>query len=204
MEEFRIRTPDGYPREPRPARVGPVAAHLPELARLAPRGFGQYRRLVRVEVGTAAQRTTRRSGYAEGGIVKPDAWSNRKDMSPRNEERRRAESALERAVDVNPDVATDATRAAICAYVDLLVDDGLLPEAVVIAVKKILSRTASLHRLEPEAREEMRSALVSACIQRYFARRLPDDVRIATAPPLRLVRAERDAMRRSEAPDASV
>ena len=62
---------------------------------------------------------------------------------------------------MNPDVTADATRTAICAYVDLLADDGLLPEAVVIAFKKILSRTASLHRLEPETREEMRSTLVS-------------------------------------------
>ena len=133
-----------------------------------------------------------------------DAWSNRNDMSTRNEERRRAEAALERAVDVNPDVASEGTRAAICAYVDLLVDDRLLPEAVVIAFKRILSRSASLHRLEPEARQEMRAALVSACIRRYFTRRIPDDVRIATSPPLRLVRDERDTPRRSEAPDASV
>jgi len=135
--------------------------------------------------------------------MNPDAWSNRNDMSTRNEERRRAEAALERAVDVNPDVAAEGTRAAICAYVDQLTDDGLLPEAVVIAFKRILSGTASLHRLEPEAREEMRSALVSACIQRYFTRRIPDDVRIVTSP-LRLVRDERDAPRRSQAPDASV
>jgi len=61
------------------------------------------------------QRTTRRGDYAEGGIMNPDAWSNRNDMSTRNEERRRAEAALERAVDVNPDVAAEGTRAAICA-----------------------------------------------------------------------------------------
>jgi hypothetical protein len=145
----------------------------------------------------------RRSGSAEGGIMNPDAWSNRKDMSTRNEERRRAEVALERAVYVNPDVVSEVTHAAICTYVDLLVDDGLLPEAVVIAFKRILSRTASLHRLEPEAREEIRSALVSACIRRYFMRRIPDDMRIATSP-LRLVRDERDAPRRSQTPDAQV
>ena len=71
--------------------------------------------------------------------MKPDAWSNRKDMSTRSEERRRAEAALVRAVDVNPDVAAEGTRAAICAYVDMLADDGLLPEAVVIAFKTALS-----------------------------------------------------------------
>ena len=138
------------------------------------------------------------------GIVNPHAWSNRKDMSTRNEERRRAEATLERAVDVNPDVEAEGTRAAICTYVDLLADDGLLPEAVVIAFKRTLSKTASLHRLEPEAREEMRSALVSACIRRYFTRRVPDDVRIATSPSLRLVRDERAVADRSQAPDASV
>jgi hypothetical protein len=133
-----------------------------------------------------------------------DAWSNRKDMSTRNEERRRAEAALERAVDVNPDVDAEETQAAICAFVDLLAEDGLLPEAVVIAFKRVLSRAASLHRLEPEAREQVRSALVSACIQRYFRQRIADDVRIVRSTPLRLVRDEREAPRRAQTPDASL
>jgi len=141
---------------------------------------------------------------AEGGIMKSDAWSNRKDMSTRNEERRRAEKALERAVDVNPDVTAAETRSAICAYVDLLADDGLLPEAVVIAFKRILSNTASLHRLEPDTREEMRSALVSVCIRRYFGGQIADDVPIAKSPALRLVRDERDAPRRVHTPEASL
>lgn len=132
-----------------------------------------------------------------------DAWSNGKDMSTRSEERRRAEAALVRAVDVNPDVATERTRSSICAYVDLLADDGLTPEAVVIAFKSALARVDSLHRLEPEAREETRSALVSACIVRYFTRRVADDVRITKAPALRLVTDEREAPRRAQSPDAS-
>ena len=132
-----------------------------------------------------------------------DAWSNEKDMSTRSEERRRAEAALERAVDVNPDVAADETRSAICAFVDLLAEDGLLPEAVVIAFKRTVSRSGSLHRLEAEDREEMRSALVSACISRYFTRRVADDVRIARSPALRLVRDDREAPHRARAPDAT-
>jgi len=135
--------------------------------------------------------------------VKRDAWSNWKDMSTRSEERRRAEAALVRAVDVNPDVAAEETRAAIFAYVDMLADDSLLPEAVVIAFKTALARVESMHRLEAEAREEARSALVSACIRRYFTRRVADDVRIAKSPALRLVRDEREAARRAQGPDAS-
>ena len=132
-----------------------------------------------------------------------DAWSNGTDMSTRSEERRRAEAALVRAVDVNPDVATEGTRAAICAYVDLLADDGLFPEAVVIAFKSALARVDSFHRLEPEAREESRSALVSACIRRYFTSRVADDVRVTKSSTLRLVRDEREAPRRAESPDAT-
>jgi len=132
-----------------------------------------------------------------------DAWSNENDMSTPNEERRRAEAALERAVDVNPDVDAEETHSAICAYVDVLGDDGLLPEAVVIAFKRVLSRSAALHRLEPEAREAMRSALVSACIRRYFLRRVADDVRVTRSPALRLVRDDREAPRRVQSPDAS-
>jgi hypothetical protein len=131
-----------------------------------------------------------------------DAWSNEKDMSTRSEERRRAEAALVRAVDVNPDVAADETRSAICAYVNLLADDGLFPEAVVIGFKTALARAESLHRLEPEAREATRSALVSACIRHYFMRQPADDVRIARSPALRLVRDEHETPRRAQSPDA--
>lgn len=135
--------------------------------------------------------------------MKSDAWSNGKDMSTRSEERRRAEAALVRAVDVNPDVAAEGTRSAICAYVDVLADEGLLPEAVVIEFKRTLSRADSLHRLETESREETRSALVSACIRRYFTTRVADDVRSTKSSPLRLVRDEREAPRRAQSPDAT-
>jgi hypothetical protein len=132
--------------------------------------------------------------------VASDAWNNRNDMSTSSEERRRTEAALVRAVDTNPDVAAEATYAAVCAYVDTLAESGLLPEAVLIAFKATLGKSDSLHRREGEDRERVRSALVSACIRRYFARRVPDDVRIVRAPTLRLVRDEREPSRRS--PDA--
>src|SRR3954469_10762097 len=86
----------------------------------------------RCDVAIAWQRTTRR-GLAEGGIMTSDAWNNGNDMSTSSEQRRRTEAALVRAIDMYPDVSAATTRSAICAYVDLLVSDGLLPEAVVIA-----------------------------------------------------------------------
>jgi hypothetical protein len=123
-------------------------------------------------------------------------------MSTSTEERRRTEAALVREIDVNASVEAPATRAAVCAYVDLLADEGLPPEAVVIAFKSTLARAESLQQLEAEAREAVRSALVSVCIQRFFTRRVPDDVRITGMPTLRLVRDERDAPRRAPTPDA--
>lgn len=131
----------------------------------------------------------------------PDAWNNGNAMSTSSEERRRTEAALVRAVEMNPDVEAEETHSAICAYVDALSEDKLLPEAVVIAFKTALAKAASLHLLEADAREQVRAALVSACIRRYFTRRVPDDMRVARAPGLRLVREERDPPRR--APDAS-
>ena len=129
-----------------------------------------------------------------------DAWSNTNAMSTSSEERRRTEAALVRALDIDPSVDAPETHAAVCRYVDLLADDGLLPEAVVIAFKSAINSAASFQRFEADAREALRSALVSACIQRYFERRVPDDVRILRAPTLRLVRDEREPPQRS--PDA--
>ncbi|MFL5618562.1 MAG: hypothetical protein ACJ79A_09240 [Gemmatimonadaceae bacterium] len=123
-------------------------------------------------------------------------------MSTSSEERRRTEAALVRAIDVDPSVTAPATQAAVCAYVDLLSDGGLLPEAVVIAFKATISRAESMQRVEADVREELRSALVSACIQRYFAGRIADDVRITRSPALRLVRDERESPDRAQSPDA--
>ena len=134
--------------------------------------------------------------------MQSDAWNNGKDMSTSSEERRRTEAALVRAIDMEADVSAAATRSAICAYVDLLAGDGLLPEAVVIAFKSALARAASLHRLDAEIREHVRAALVSACIERYFAGPVADDVRITKAPTLRLVRDERESARPAPSPDA--
>ena len=132
-----------------------------------------------------------------------DARSNRNDMSTSSEERRRTEAALVRAIDMDPSVDASDTHVAVCQYVDLLADDGLLPEAVVIAFKAALGSAESLKRFEPDDREALRSALVSACIQRYFTRRGADDVRVMRPPALRLVRDELELQRRAGSRDAS-
>lgn len=132
-----------------------------------------------------------------------DAWSNVNDMSTSTEERRRTEAELVRAIDMDPSVDALATRAALCRYVDLLADEGQLPEAVVIAFKATLAESESLQRFEADVREAIRSALISACIQRYFTRRIADDVRIAKGRTLRLVRDEVEAPGRATSPDAS-
>ena len=134
--------------------------------------------------------------------MKSDAWNNGKDMSTSSEERRRTEAALVRALDMDPSVDAPETHAAVCRYVDLLADDGLLPEAVVIAFKSAMNSAASFQRFEADAREALRSALVSACIQRYFTRHVPDDLRITPTPSLRLVRDEVELQRRAASPDA--
>jgi hypothetical protein len=122
-------------------------------------------------------------------------------MSTTSEERRRTEAALVRAIDVNPDATSPETLAAIDAFVDALLDEACLPEAAVIAFKIALTRSESLHRFEAEARDQLRSALVSACIERYFAARTVDDMRVPDVASLRLVRDEAPKARR--APEAS-
>jgi len=122
-------------------------------------------------------------------------------MSTSSEERRRTEAALVRAIDMDPDATSPEMRAAVAAYVDVLLDEGLLPEAAVIAFKATLTRAESLHRFEAEAREQTRARLVSACIDCYFASRLDDEVRVSRTASLRLVREEESAAHR--APEAS-
>ena len=122
-------------------------------------------------------------------------------MSTTSEERRRTEAALVRAIDMNPDVTSPETLAAIATFVDVLLEEGLPPEAAVIAFKSALMRCESLHRLESEPREHLRSTLVSTCIERYFATRPTDDVRQSRAASLRLVRDDESSIRR--APEAS-
>jgi hypothetical protein len=93
-----------------------------------------------------------------------------------SEARRAAETELARAVDSSPHADDPATRDALHAFVDELVREGLTPEAAVIAVKEVLLRAGVLYRFEPETRTRVRSAMVSECIQRYFAVRRADDL----------------------------
>ena len=111
-------------------------------------------------------------------------------MSTSSEERRRAEAALVRAIDANPDIAAPSTRAAVCGFVDVLVDEGLRPESAVVAFKAAIMRAETLHRFEQDARERLRSALVSACIRHYFSARPADGVNSSARSPIRLVRDE--------------
>lgn len=132
-----------------------------------------------------------------------DARTNENDMSKSSGERRRTEAALVRAIDMEPDADAPETHAAIRAYVDLLAKDGLLPEAVVIAFKSAVASSESLQQLETDVREATRSALVSACIRRYFTLHALDDVRVTRSPALRLVKNEREPPGAARAPDAS-
>ena len=116
-----------------------------------------------------------------------DARSDRENMTTSSEARRRAEEALALALDESPYATHPATRAAVHAYVDALAEEGLMPEAVVIAFKDLLLRNHSMHRFEPEARAELRTALVSECIMHYFGARTPDDVSPAR-PKLKIIR----------------
>jgi len=129
----------------------------------------------------------------------PDAGFHGNDMSISSEARRRAEAALVHALDANPDVGDPATNAAIRAFVETLVSEGLLPEAAVIAFKLALTRAESLHRIESEKREQVRASLVSTCIERYFEACGTDDTRPSSPPTLRLVRDREASPRGPEA-----
>ncbi len=109
-----------------------------------------------------------------------DARSDREHMTTSREAKRRAEMALTLALDESPHVTHPATRVALHAFVDVLAADGMMPEAVVIAIKDLLLRAHPLHRYEPETRIELRTALVSECIAHYFGVHTTDD-----APPVR-------------------
>ncbi len=101
-------------------------------------------------------------------------------MITSSEARRRAEVALALALDESPEITHPATRAALHAFVDVLADEGLMPETVVIAFKDLLLRAHPFYRFEPEARSAFRAALVSECIAHYFGTHATDD-----APPVR-------------------
>jgi hypothetical protein len=131
-----------------------------------------------------------------------DAWSGNNNMPTSGEMRRRTAAALMRALESSADVADPRTHAALRAYVDALVDEGLPPEAVVIAFKETLIRAHSLQRFEPELREQVRASLVSECIERYFVARVADGVRTPSVPALGIVRDERSGDR-PRPPDAA-
>ena len=133
-----------------------------------------------------------------------DARSDREHMTTSSETRRRAEVALARALDESPHVTHPATRTALHAFVDVLAADGMMPEAVVIAFKDLLLRAHPLHRFEPEARGEIRAALVSECITHYFGAHAADDLPLVR-PKLTIVRGgDVDGSRAADArsPDA--
>jgi hypothetical protein len=118
-----------------------------------------------------------------------DARSDREHMTTSSEARRRAEVALAVALDESPHVTHPATRAAVHTFVDALAAEGLMPEAVVIALKDLLLRNPTMHRFEPEARAELRTALVSECITHYFGGHTLGDVPPPpTRPKLKIIR----------------
>jgi hypothetical protein len=135
------------------------------------------------------------STLVEGGIMALDAWSRKREMPTSTEMRRRTAAALGRALEASPEVANPTTRAALRAHVDVLVREGLTPEAVLIAFKETLARAQSLQRFEPELREQIRASLISECIERYFLASTPDDLRATITPRLEIVRDERSSDR---------
>jgi hypothetical protein len=104
----------------------------------------------------------------------PDAWFQVNDMARSSAARREAEQVLAGALGRSPSVSDPSTRAAVHAYVDVLVREGSTPEAAVIAVKELLAAEPVLFRYEPEERTHLRAALVSECIARYFQSRGDD------------------------------
>ena len=75
-----------------------------------------------------------------------DAPSERDHMTTSSDARRKAEVALALALDESPHITHPATRVAVHAFVDALAGEGLMPEAVVIALKDLLLRNPSMHR----------------------------------------------------------
>src|SRR5919112_832241 len=136
-------------RKPPVAERGRIPTGAPEVRPVSSTGAGRCGRR-----GRAHEPSVRKYGE---GIMMTDASSNTNAMSTSSEERRRTEAALVRALDMDPSVDAPETHAAVCQYVDLLADDGLLPETVVIAFKSAVSGAASLQRFEGDAREALRS-----------------------------------------------
>ena len=145
-----LTTPSGT------ARTVPLAGGAPDWRGASASSIVEA---VRGDASSVMERATERAPLW-GGIMISDAGFYGIDMSTSSEGRRKAEAALVHALDVNPDVSDPATNAAVRAYVDVLVGEGLLPDATVIAFKAAMSRAESLHRFESEVREQIRASLV--------------------------------------------
>lgn len=96
-----------------------------------------------------------------------------------------AEATLLRALERVSEVNDEGMRPAVHAFVDALVQEGVAPEAAVIALKDAFNKAHFLNRFEPLVREQMRSACVSECIDHYFAIRPADDARPRSAEAAR-------------------
>jgi hypothetical protein len=85
--------------------------------------------------------------------------------------RRRAESVLLRTLDRAASLDDGRVREAVTRYVDALAEQALPPETTIVVFKETLGRSRFLRRYEPLQREELRTRLVTWCIERYFAAR---------------------------------
>ena len=127
-----------------------------------------------------------------------DAPSERDHMTTSSDARRKAEVALALALDESPHITHPATRVAVHAFVDALAGEGLMPEAVVIALKDLLLRNPSMHRFEPETRVELRTTIISECIAHYFGGQTLEEVPPPpTRPKLKIIRGGFDGGRNS-------
>ena len=92
---------------------------------------------------------------------RPSSWSPA---------RRQSEADLLTAIERSGGRDDAPTRSALRAFVEVLADEGLPPEGAVIAVKDALGRAHFLTRVEPLIRDQLRTTLVSVCIDHYFER----------------------------------
>lgn len=133
------------------------------------------------------------SGARDSHDHGPSSWSPA---------RRLAEDTLLHTLERVTAANDAAMRPAVHAFVEVLVKEGVTPEAAVIALKESFARAHVLYRFEPLVREQLRSAWVSECIDHYFAARRSDDVTLRATDSARQPRETRrtdDASPSSEA-----
>jgi hypothetical protein len=104
--------------------------------------------------------------------------------------RRAAHAHLLRALERMRTIDDHHVYDALFAFVDVLVLDGITPEASVIAVKEAILRSTCLSRFEQAMREPVRWALVAAAIDRYYEALGPIDARAPAPRPARHVKVE--------------